>query len=211
MDDIRIRINNPQLKRPEEVRNCPKCGAPILSEVCQFCGTYIGEVATRDLTPEYPLVECKNVKLGFWNIGFPLLFGGIFLVVSLPMFIISFFIDDMTHEADGAGKFMTIFTIPFMLIGIIAIGIAIKKFFNNLKIKKSGVVRNGIVYGYMDDTVAYNGVNGQKIKILVDSSEGKKFILLPLGTTSKLYEVNSAVQVLIHENYAMILDRKINW
>ena len=199
-----IRINNPHLKRPEEVRNCPKCGARLLSEVCQFCGTYIGEVATGDLTPEYPLVECKNGKLGFWNIGFPFMFGGIFLGVSLPMLII--------FPATGfAPWYIILFFIPFILIGIISIIVGIRAFLRHLSVKKSGVVRTGVVYGYMDDTVAYNGVNAQKIKILLDTSEGKKFILLPLGTTTKPYEVNSEVQVMLMGDSAMILDKEIKW
>lgn len=199
-----IRINNPHLKRPEEVRNCPKCGARLLSEVCQFCGTYIGEVATGDLTPEYPLVECKNGKLGFWNIGFPFMFGGIFLGVSLPMLII--------FLATGfAPWYIILFFIPFILIGIISIIVGIRAFLRHLSVKKSGVVRTGVVYGYMDDTVAYNGVNAQKIKILLDTSEGKKFILLPLGTTTKPYEVNSEVQVMLMGDSAMILDKEIKW
>ena len=202
MDDIRI--NNPHLKRPEEVRNCPKCGARLLSEVCQFCGTYIGEVATGDLTPEYPLVECKNGKLGFWNIGFPFMFGGIFLGVSLPMLII--------FLATGfAPWYIILFFIPFILIGVISIIVGIRAFLRHLSVKKSGVVRTGVVYGYMDDTVAYNGVNAQKIKILLDTSEGKKFILLPLGTTTKPYEVNSEVQVMLMGDSAMILDKEIKW
>ena len=206
-----IRLNNQQLKKPEEVRNGPKCGARLLSEVCQFCGTYIGEVATGDLTPEYPLVECKNGKLGFWNIGFPFMFGGIFLAVSIPLFIISLFIDDFGGETEGMGKFMTIITIPFMLIGIVAIIVGVRAYLRHLSVKKSGVVRTGVVYGYMDDTVAYNGVNAQKIKILLDTSEGKKFILLPLGTTTKPYEVNSEVQVMLMGDSAMILDKEIKW
>ena len=202
MDDIRI--NNPHLKRPEEVRNCPKCGARLLSEVCQFCGTYIGEVATGDLTPEYPLVQCKNGKLGFWNIGFPFMFGGIFLGVSLPMLII--------FLATGfAPWYIILFFIPFILIGVISIIVGIRAFLRHLSVKKSGVVRTGVVYGYIDDTVAYNGVNAQKIKILLDTSEGKKFILLPLGTTTKPYEVNSEVQVMLMGDSAMILDKEIKW
>ncbi|MBR5041173.1 MAG: hypothetical protein IKX68_08635 [Clostridiales bacterium] len=202
MDDIRI--NNPHLKRPEEVRNCPKCGARLLSEVCQFCGTYIGEVATGDLTPEYPLVQCKNGKLGFWNIGFPFMFGGIFLGVSLPMLII--------FLATGfAPWYIILFFIPFILIGVISIIVGIRAYLRHLSVKKHGVVRTGVVYGYMDDTVAYNNVNAQKIKILLDTSEGKKFILLPLGTTTKPYEVNSEVQVMLMGDSAMIIDKPIKW
>lgn len=202
MDEIRI--NNPHLKRPEEVRNCPKCGARLLSEVCQFCGTYIGEVATGDLTPEYPLVQCKNGKLGFWNIGFPFMFGGIFLGVSLPMLII--------FLATGfAPWYIILFFIPFILIGVISIIVGIRAYLRHLSVKKHGVVRTGVVYGYMDDTVAYNNVNAQKIKILLDTSEGKKFILLPLGTTTKPYEVNSEVQVMLMDDSAMIIDKPIKW
>ncbi|MBR3031751.1 MAG: hypothetical protein IKH92_01885 [Clostridiales bacterium] len=206
-----IRLNNPHKKNPEDVRSCPKCGAPLLSEVCQFCGTYIGEVATADLTPEYPLVECKNARLGFWNVGFPLIFGGIFLCVSLPMFLISLFVDSAFEGSGNMGKSMTLFTIPFMLIGFVAIGIALRTVFRHLQVKKHGVERSGVVYGYMDDTVAYNGVNGQKVKILVDTSEGKKFILLPLGSTSKQYEVNSTVELKLKDNWALILTKKVNW
>ncbi len=206
-----IRLNNPHLKSPEEVRNCPKCGAPILSEVCQFCGTYIGEVATADLTAEYPMIECKSAKLDFWHIGFPLMFGGIFLTVSVPMFILSFFSDSLAGSTEHSASFLRLFTIPFMLIGLIAVLFAIRAFVRYLSIKKNGVIRSGVVYGYMDDTVAYNGVNGQKIKILVETSEGKKFILLPLGTTAKPYEVNSEVQVLLSDDSAMIMDKKIKW
>ena len=139
------------------------------------------------------------------------MFGGIFLAVSIPLFIISLFIDDFGGETEGMGKFMTIITIPFMLIGIVAIIVGVRAYLRHLSVKKSGVVRTGVVYGYMDDTVAYNGVNAQKIKILLDTSEGKKFILLPLGTTTKPYEVNSEVQVMLMGDSAMILDKEIKW
>ena len=204
MDDIRI--NNEHKMRPEDVRNCPKCGAPILSEVCQFCGTYIGKVATADLTPEYPVVECKLAKIGFWTVGFPLMFGGIFSCASIPLIWAS----DLMDKADSPVP-MKVFLIPFILIGLISLGFALYRIFRTIQVKKSGTQRSGVVYGYMDDTVAYNGVNGQKVKILVDTSEGKKFILVPLGTTSKPYEVNSAVDVKLLDKWAAILPKKTNW
>lgn len=202
MDEIRL--NNERKMRPEDVRNCPKCGARLLSEVCQFCGTYIGKVATGDLTPEYPLVECKNAKLGFWNIGFPMMFGGIFLGVSLPMMIVFLALREFPW-------YTFLFFIPFLLIGFGSITLAIRTLLMSHKINSQGVVRTGVVYGYMDDTVAYNGVNGQKVKILVDTSEGKKFILLPLGGTAKTYEVNSTIDVKLYDDWAKILTKKTNW
>ncbi|MBO7564563.1 MAG: hypothetical protein J6T40_06935 [Clostridiales bacterium] len=201
-----IRLNNERKMNPEEVRNCPKCGARLLSEVCQFCGTYIGKVATADLTPEYPLVECKSARLNFWNVGFPLLFGSIFALAIIPIFAAS----DTMKEADSPIS-MKLFLLPFILIGIGSISFALYKIFRILQVHIKGTVRSGVVYGYMDDTVAYNGVNGQKIKILLDTAEGKKFILLPLGTTSKTHEVNSAVDVKLYNKYAVILSKKTNW
>ncbi|MBP5493328.1 MAG: hypothetical protein J6Y08_10850 [Clostridiales bacterium] len=200
-----ISINNKPKKRPEDVRNCPKCGAPLLSEICQFCGTYIGEVATRDLTPEYPLVECKSAKVDFWNIGFNVMFGGIFAGVSIPMLI-------ATNVMDEIPFYVNFFMLPFILFGLGSLWIAARRFFFSMKVKTKGTLRSGIVYGYMDDTVAYNGVNGQKIKILLDTAEGKKFILLPLGTTAKPYEVNSTVDVRLYEEWAVIVSKKThNW
>ena len=200
-----IRLNNGHKMRPEDVRNCPKC-APLLSEVCQFCGTYIGKVATADLTPEYPVVECKLAKIGFWNVGFPLAFGGIFAMASIPFL----FASDALDKADSPVSMKT-FLIPFILIGLVSLGYAAYRIFRTLQVKISGVQRNGVVYGYMDDTVAYNGVNGQKVKILVETSEGKKFILLPLGTTTKPYEVNSEVEVRLLNKWAVVLPKKTTW
>ncbi len=196
---------------PEEGRKCPKCGAPVLSEVCQFCGTYIGEAASSDLTSKYPLVECRNLKVELKNVDFPLIFGGVFLCVSVPLFIISFFIDDMGGDTQGMGTFIKFLMIPFMLGGLAAVYIAIKKVFSIRAIKKTGVVEKGIVYGYTEDKVTYSGVNGQMVNILVESADGKKLIRMPLGTTAKVYEVNSEVHVLINENYAMITNKKVKW
>ena len=64
----------------------------------------------------------------------------------------------------------------------------------------------------MDDTVAYNGVNGQKVKILVYSSKGRKFIVVPLKRTNKPYPVNRNVNVRIYKNRAKIsVNDKYEW
>ncbi len=201
-----IRLNNEHKMRPEDVRNCPKCGAPILSEVCQFCGTYIGKVATSDLTPEYPLIECKQAKITFWTVGFPLVFGLMFSLAALPFL----FAREEIKGIDLPNTYNT-FLIPFILIGLASIGFAFYRSFRTIQVMLKGTLRSGVVYGYMDDTIAYNGVNGQKVKILVDTAEGKKFILLPLGTTSKPYEVNSQVNVKLLNNWAVILRQKTQW
>ena len=89
-------------------RTCPHCGAPILSEVCQYCGTYVGQVATSELTPEYELVHCKNAKPEFWNVGFPLLFGGPFFLFGVP----TLFTPGLAPALYGG---------PFLLAGLVSI------------------------------------------------------------------------------------------
>ena len=186
---------------PKGGRTCPTCGAPVLSEVCQYCGTYIGAVATSELTPEYELIHCKNARLSFWGIAFPaffgvpLLCGGIGSIVATLAF---------PSEALGFRVTPVLMSFPFMLIGAVALFILFSNLKRFLDTKKHGVVREGIVYGYMDDVVSYNNNNGQQVKILLDTAEGKKFILLPLGTTAKLYEVNSPIRVKLYKNFAMI-------
>ena len=74
----------------------------------------------------------------------------------------------------------------------------------------------GTVYGYMDDTVAYNGVNGQKIKVLVNTREGKKFVIFPLEKTNKPYAVNSDIELRLYKNTAAVVRKRMkkedyNW
>ncbi len=201
-----VMINNPKLKDPSEVRVCPQCGAPLLSEVCQYCGVYSGEVATLDLAAEYPVVECKSGKFSFFGVIFPLIFAFGFLVMPMSMFFAPT-PDDM--------KPPVLFMLPFFIIGFVALVITLKNILEFLAVMTLSKEREGVVYGYMDDTIAYNGVNGQKVKILVNTSEGKKFILLPLETTNKPYRVNSHVTVKLYKNVAMIKpessDKKYNW
>ena len=186
---------------PEGGRTCPTCGAPILSEVCQYCGTYVGQVATSELTPEYELVHCKNAKLTFWSIGFPAIFGFAFLFGAIGSMVSTMVLPSAGLEFRLMPVLMSL---PFMLIGAIALFILFSNLKRYLDIKKLGVVREGVVYGYMDDVISYNDNNGQQVKILLDTAEGKKFILLPLGTPVKLYEVNSPIRVKLYKNYAMI-------
>ena len=127
--------------------------------------------------------------------GIPFLCGGIGSMASamaLPS-------DDL-----GFRVMPVLMSFPFMLIGAIALFVLFMNLKRFLDTKTKGVVREGVVYGYMDDVISYNDNNGQQVKILLDTAEGKKFILLPLGTPVKLYEVNSPIRVKLYKNYAMI-------
>ena len=67
MDDG-MKRNNKEGSGRTEIRVCPHCGARVLSEVCQYCGSYIGEVSTADLAAEYPVLECREATITFWLI-----------------------------------------------------------------------------------------------------------------------------------------------
>ena len=83
-----------------------------------------------------------------------------------------------------------------------------RNIFSVLSVAIMGKKMDGTVYGYMDDTVAYNGVPGQKVKILVNASDGKRFILLPLAATTKPYPVNSDIKVRAFKRNATIISKK---
>ena len=55
--------------RKEEKKYCPSCGAPIVSEVCAYCGTPTG-LSTAEADMEYPVLECKEATLNFWTVFF---------------------------------------------------------------------------------------------------------------------------------------------
>ncbi len=188
-------------------RTCPHCGAPILSEVCQYCGTYVGQVATSELTPEYELVHCKNAKLTFWNAAFPAIFGFAFTLPGIAAVLGAL---SYPYETSGFRARTVLACFMFLLIGVIALILLFMSFKRFLETKKHGVVREGVVYGYMDDVISYNNNNGQQVKILLDTAEGKKFILLPLGTPVKLYEINSPIRVKLYKKFAMITNDAVD-
>ncbi len=185
---------------------CPHCGAPLLSEVCQYCGTYVGEVSTQDLASEYPTVECKHAAITFFGTLFPFIFGFFPLVMTVPFFY-EFLIEDQEFASIAI-------LIPFIAIGIGGMFFFFRNIFSVLSVAIKGKKMDGTVYGYMDDTVFYNDKPGQKIKVLVSTSEGKRFILMPLSGTTKPYPINGHVTVKAYRNYATIHGKKgggIKW
>ena len=69
--------------------NCKNCGAPVTSEICPYCGSMTG-LNTAKADMEYPVLECKEVNIGFWNVIFPgiffVMFGLIGLVIPLTLY-----------------------------------------------------------------------------------------------------------------------------
>ena len=110
-----LKQENPQTIRPVSAgpRICPNCGAPTLSEVCQYCGQYVGTVETQDLTAEYPVLQCRNASITFWNFLFPMIF---FVMFGFFGFIFPLFFRGFGDD-DG---FVQLIGLPFAAISIAA-------------------------------------------------------------------------------------------
>ena len=178
-------------------KKCPNCGAPMTSEICPYCKNKTG-LDTANAYMEYPVIDCKEVNLNFFSIGFPMIFA-----VSFGFFGFIFpliFLINAPHEA------LTVFLMCsiFGIIGIVAFVIAARNYIRSIKIKKHGKEIEATVYGFMDDDYTINGSPAQIVKLLVTTKEGPRFILYQLGNTQKTFKVNSKIKLLVYQNIFMI-------
>ena len=184
---------------PKE-ETCPQCGAPINSEICQFCGAKTG-IKTKDANMEYPAIECKEVVLNFWTVVFPAIFA-----VSFGFFGFAFPVIFLLNGATGKEAVSIILGCSiFAIIGIAAAVIMITPIIRYIFITVAGKKISGTVYGYMDDTVLMNGQPAQVVKILTQTKKGPRFLLYQLGNTTKPHKVNSKISMKVYKNYFMII------
>jgi len=189
-----------ETRAENQKKYCPSCGAPIVAEICAYCGTATG-LNTDEAYMEYPVLECKEAAMNFWNVGFPLIFAVSFGFAGLMVFAISII---------GFGSpFMLLMAAPFLLIGIAASVFVVRTVSRNVKVKTRGEKLQATVYGYMDDNVTINGRPAQIVKLLVHTSDGPRFILYQLGNTVKLYGINDTVDIMVYQNYFMICNAKV--
>ena len=185
----------PELKSNNQKKYCPSCGAPIVSEICSYCGTATGlDTARADM--EYPVMECKEATINFWTVAFPMIFAVAFGIASLVV---------LTIAVTGFGNIgILLVGVPFFLIGIAALFFALRTISRYVKVKKHGKRMQATVYGYMDDNVLINNRPAQIVKLLVQTPQGPRFILYQLGDTLKVYGINDIVDILMYQNYFMI-------
>ena len=182
--------------RPEKQRkNCPSCGAPIVAEICAYCGTPTG-LNTAEASMEYPVLDCKEATMNFWTLWFPMIFAAAFGVPGLIIMALAFTSYSM--------RMMFVIGLPFALIGAVALWLTLRTVTRHAKVKKHGTVIQATVYGYMDDNVLLNGRPAQIVKLLVQTKNGPRFLLYQLGSTVKLYGVQDKIRVLVYENYFLI-------
>ena len=178
-------------------KKCPNCGAPLTTEICPYCHNATGlDTAKADM--EYPVIECKEASINFWNFWFPMIFAvsfGFFGFIFPLIFIL----------ADPSSALMVIlFCSIFGIIGVNAFVIAIKQVIRSNKVKQKGKEIEAIVYGYMDDNILLNGTPAQIVKLLVTTKDGKRFILYQLKDTAHPYKINSRIKLLVYKDIFMV-------
>ncbi len=199
----------------QKVLNCRSCGAPVTSEICPYCGCRTG-LDTQTANMDYPVLECKEADLNFWTVLFPLIFAVMFGGGGIMVFC-SAFDPEIMHgsgEKMGLGSgFMMIFSLPFLLVGIGAAVIVIKRIYRYILIKNRGKIIDAVVYGYANDIVSMNNTPAQVVKLLVDTPEGKRFVMYQLGKTSRPFGINTTIRLKVYRDCFLIENKKenINW
>ncbi len=183
-----------KMKPGNQQKTCPSCGAPVVSEICAYCGTATG-LNTAEADMEYPVLECKEATINFWTLWFPMIFAVSFGMAGIIVLMISIM---------GAGNInLMLIGLPFFVISIVASVLVLRTVLRYVKVKTRGNTMQAIVYGYMNDDVLINGQPAQIVKLLVQTSNGPRFILYQLGNTLKPYGINDSIEVMVYQNYFM--------
>ena len=181
-----------------ENTNCPNCGAPITTEICPYCNTATG-INTATANMEFPVIECREANLGFFNTVFPLFF-------AIPFGFFGFVFPFLMADEDI--KNVSIMFFLFGLVGLVALSIVIYNVGKYILVKTNGKEIDGIVYGYMADNMLINGNPAQIVKIKVITDEGPKFILYQTGDIKQPFEINSSIKLKVYKNIFRIETEK---
>ena len=146
---------------------------------------------------EYPVIECKEANIHFWNTAFPMFFA---ICFGFFCFIVS-----IIAILDNKENLLSIFLFCsiFGIIGLVAFVIAIKTVFRYIKVKVNGKEIEATVYGYMNDNMYINNMPAQIVKLLVKTNDGPRFILYQLGDVKRPYEINSKIKLLVYKDIFM--------
>lgn len=189
------------MKEEIQSKKCVNCGAPATTEICPYCNAMTG-LDTKNADMEYPVIECKEANVGFWNVLFPMIFAVGFGYVGF-VFPIMFFLT-------GTGEILSVLLLAsiFAVAGVVSFIIAITPIIRYLCVKLRGREIDATVYGYMDDNVLLNGKPAQIVKLLVNTNDGKKFILYQLGDTKQPFKINSQIKVKVYKDIFLIGNKK---
>ena len=181
-------------------KNCSNCGAPLVSEICPYCNVETG-LDSSNVNMEYPVIECKEANINFWNVVFPLFFSFTFMPELL--FPIKFFLEEESSDKYSA----LLFNSTFGIISIVAFIIGITPVIRSLIINSKGKEIEATVYGYMNDDFLLNDAPAQIVKLLVNTNEGNKFILYQTAGVKRPYKINSKIKLRVYKDMFMIVKK----
>ena len=189
------------MKKHLHNKSCSNCGAPITTEICPYCNAMTG-LDTKYADMEYPVIECKEANVGFWNVVFPMIFAFAFggSGIFFPLIFIM-------ADPEMFKMAIPMFIMP-LIIGIVAFVIGIKPILRLFSIKTSGKDIEATVYGYMDDNMIINGNPAQIVKLLVHTNDGPKFILYQLGDIKQPFKINSQIRLKVYKDIFLIENKK---
>ena len=190
-------IENTKMKPVSELE-CPNCGSPLKSSVCEYCGTYVenADIGTEDT------YFFHSAQAAHDGAGMLFVMGFLFLVI--------FFITAVVFMVTPDGKL----PLPFMIMGVPIFATFVGSvFWQGLRghiifnsTMKKGKVLNGKVVGY-----TMNGgeelVTGQKVKILTQVNGKDCYIAVPTRGNDKPYPLHSLVAVMIYKKHALVLKK----
>ena len=188
------------------VYHCKNCGAEVTTELCPYCNSLTG-IDISKVKDEYPLLDCKEASLNTFILWHLFLFAFLFwagLNVS-----INDFPKEILEEKPMYRIMEIILAIVIFLISLLPLITSLIYIIKHIIVKLLGKEIEGIVYGYTDNTsTIINGNNTKAIKILIDTPEGKKFILYKTEDTKKKYKLNSKIKLLVYKKLFLIKNKK---
>ena len=178
---------------------CPNCGAPVTTEICEFCGSPTA-VASKNADMKYPAIECAEVDDDGRSADQLVFMGGTFIgfAIATPIF---FYKLTGSVLGDGGNGFMLFVCILFGIIGLIMTIAGLKHTCKHMLVSVFGKEIHGYVWGYMDnerhDGVIHGGIEdrtgGQIMKILTNTDNGPVFLLYELHHDEQPYGIKQTV------------------
>ena len=179
---------------------CPNCGAPVTTEICQFCGASTA-IRSKDSDMIYPVIECEEVDVNWQEFCQILVLGLTFIgFIIFALFMFNRSLSTILHF------------IIFGSIGALFLGFVIKSIYKYMAVVLFGSKITGVVWGYMDNNrqsrVLHgqpgNRIGGQIVKILVNTTKGKRFLLYELRNDEQPYGVNQIINLKKYKNMYII-------
>ena len=177
----------------DKIINCINCGSPVTAEICPYCGKKTG-LESEDAYINYPVEKAKKLN--------PNRRYAIFIFLAF-LFGVPQFAFLLPYNATHEPVFLPlVFIWAFSeLIALLFIIVAVKIAIKNKTIKKNAKEIEATVYGYLtNNSHIINGFPALRVKLLIHTEEGYKFLLYDLFSIEEPYPVNSKIKLLTYEN-----------